>query len=73
MTTARSGDFEVPVRYEARRRPNYGTYAGSTTKTEITVTSNVTVKDASRYGYSFDGWYVTKDRCGCLLPSPLLE
>ena len=44
--------------------PNYGTYAGSTTKTEITVTSNVTVKDASRYGYSFDGWYVTKDNAG---------
>ena len=44
--------------------PNYGTYAGSTTKTEITVTSNVTVKDASRYGYSFDGWYVTKDSAG---------
>lgn len=44
--------------------PNGGTYAGSTTKTEITVTSNVTVKDASRYGYSFDGWYVTKDNAG---------
>ena len=44
--------------------PNGGTYAGSTTKTEITVTSNVTVKDASRYGYSFDGWYVTKDSAG---------
>lgn len=44
--------------------PNGGTYAGSTAKTEITVTSNVTVKDASRYGYSFDGWYVTKDNAG---------
>ena len=53
--------------------PNYGTYAGSTTKTEITVTSNVTVKDASRYGYSFDGWYVTKRQCGCLYLHRCLE
>ncbi len=30
--------------------PNYGTYNGSTARTEITVTSDVTVKDASRYG-----------------------
>lgn len=44
--------------------PNGGTYNGSKAKTEITVTSNVTVKDASRYGYSFDGWYVTKDSAG---------
>lgn len=44
--------------------PNYGTYNGSKAKTEITVTSDVTVKDASRYGYSFDGWYVTKDSAG---------
>lgn len=44
--------------------PNYGTYNGSTARTEITVTSDVTVKDASRYGYSFDGWYVTKDNAG---------
>ena len=44
--------------------PNYGTYAGSTARTEITVTSDITIKDASRYGYSFDGWYVTKDSAG---------
>ncbi len=54
----------VPAKTKLIIDPNYGTYAGSTTKTEITVTSNVTVKDASRYGYSFDGWYVTKDNAG---------
>ena len=54
----------VPANTKLIIDPNYGTYAGSTTKTEITVTSNVTVKDASRYGYSFDGWYVTKDNAG---------
>ena len=55
---------DVPYNTKLIIDPNYGTYAGSTTKTEITVTSNVTVKDASRYGYSFDGWYVTKDSAG---------
>ena len=55
---------DVPYGTKLIIDPNYGTYAGSTTKTEITVTSNVTVKDASRYGYSFDGWYVTKDNAG---------
>ena len=44
--------------------PNYGTYDGNTTKRTITVTSDTTIKDASRYGYSFDGWYVTKDNAG---------
>lgn len=57
-------DIKVPYGTKLIIDPNYGTYAGSTTKTEITVTSNVTVKDASRYGYSFDGWYVTKDSAG---------
>ena len=57
-------DIKVPYGTKHIIDPNYGTYAGSTTKTEITVTSNVTVKDASRYGYSFDGWYVTKDSAG---------
>ena len=57
-------DIGVPYNTKLIIDPNYGTYNGSTTKTEITVTSNVTVKDASRYGYSFDGWYVTKDNAG---------
>lgn len=57
-------DIKVPYGTKLIIDPNYGTYAGSTTKTEITVTSNVTVKDASRYGYSFGGWYVTKDSAG---------
>lgn len=40
--------------------PNYGTYAGSTTKTTITVTSDTTIADAKRAGYYFYGWYVTE-------------
>ena len=44
--------------------PNYGTYAGKTTTTQITVTSDTTIKDASRTGYYFYGWYVTKDSNG---------
>ena len=42
--------------------PNYGTYAGSTTKTTITVTSDTTIADAKRAGYYFYGWYVTESQ-----------
>ena len=54
----------VPANTKLIIDPNYGTYDGNTTKRTITVTSDTTVKDASRYGYSFDGWYVTKDNAG---------
>lgn len=57
-------DIKVPYGTKLIIDPNYGTYDGNTTKRTITVTSDTTVKDASRYGYSFDGWYVTKDNAG---------
>ena len=57
-------DIKVPYGTKLIIDPNYGTYDGNTTKRTITVTSDTTIKDASRYGYSFDGWYVTKDSAG---------
>ncbi len=56
--------IDVPYNTKLIIDPNYGTYNGSKAKTEITVKSDVTVKEASRYGYSFDGWYVMKDNAG---------
>ena len=50
----------VPANTKLIIDPNYGTYAGSTTKTTITVTSDTTIADAKRAGYYFYGWYVTK-------------
>ena len=54
----------VPANTKLIIDPNYGTYAGSTTKTTITVTSDTTIADAKRAGYYFYGWYVTKDSNG---------
>ena len=50
----------VPANTKLIIDPNYGTYAGSTTKTTITVTSDTTIADAKRAGYYFYGWYVTE-------------
>ena len=50
----------VPANTKLIIDPNYGTYAGSTTKTTITVTSDTTIVDAKRAGYYFYGWYVTE-------------
>ena len=50
----------VPAKTKLIIDPNYGTYAGSTTKTTITVTSDTTIADAKRAGYYFYGWYVTE-------------
>mgnify|MGYP001097482101 CR=1 FL=1 len=52
----------VPANTKLIIDPNYGTYAGSTTKTTITVTSDTTIADAKRAGYYFYGWYVTKSQ-----------
>ena len=50
----------VPANTKLIIDPNYGTYAGSTTKTTITVTSDTTIADAKRAGWYFYGWYVTE-------------
>lgn len=50
----------VPANTKLIIDPNYGTYAGSTTKTTITVTSDTTIADAKRAGYYFYGWNVTE-------------
>ena len=52
----------VPANTKLIIDPNYGTYAGSTTKTTITVTSDTTIADAKRAGYYFYGWYVTESQ-----------
>lgn len=52
--------IRVPANTKLIIDPNYGTYAGSTTKTTITVTSDTTIADAKRAGYYFYGWYVTE-------------
>ena len=52
--------IDVPYNTKLIIDPNYGTYAGSTTKTTITVTSDTTIAEAKRAGYYFYGWYVTK-------------
>lgn len=57
-------DIKVPYGTKIVIDPNYGTYAGSKAKQTVYVTADRSIADASRYGYSFDGWYVTKDNAG---------
>ena len=44
--------------------PNGGTYAGSKALQAVYVTADRSIDDASRTGYYFYGWYVTKDSNG---------
>ena len=58
----RNDTISVPANTKLIIDPNYGTYAGSTTKTTITVTSDTTIAEAKRAGYYFYGWYVTESQ-----------
>ena len=58
----RNDTIPVPANTKLIIDPNYGTYAGSTTKTTITVTSDTTIAEAKRAGYYFYGWYVTESQ-----------
>lgn len=57
-------DIKVPYGTKLIIDPNYGTYAGSKATQTVYVTADRSIGEASRYGYSFDGWYVTKDNAG---------
>lgn len=56
--------IDVPYNTKLIIDPNYGTYAGSKATQTIYVTADRSIADASRTGYYFYGWYVTKDSNG---------
>ena len=52
--------IDVPYNTKLIIDPNYGTYAGSKATQTVYVTADRSIADASRYGYTFYGWYVTE-------------
>ena len=56
--------IDVPYNTKLVIDPNGGTYAGSKALQAVYVTADRSIADASRTGYYFYGWYVTKDSNG---------
>lgn len=56
--------IDVPYNTKLVIDPNGGTYAGSKALQAVYVTADRSIDDASRTGYYFYGWYVTKDSNG---------
>lgn len=56
--------IDVPYNTKLVIDPNGGTYAGSKALQTVYVTADRSIADASRTGYYFYGWYVTKDSNG---------